>query len=160
MAGITGHSMENSLLMKINIKNSCFFFLKRFLKQIRYYLPHKCLEKYVTFLLLDFPDSSAYEESTCIAGDLVLIPGSGRSTREGLGYALQYSWASLRAHLIKKSACSMEDLSSIPGLARSPGEGKGYPLQYSGLENSMDCILHEVTKSRTWLSNFHFVSCC
>ena len=102
MAGITGHSMENSLLMKINIKNSCFFFfLKRFLKQIRYYLPHKCLEKYVTFLLLDFPDSSAYEESTCIAGDLVLIPGSGRSTREGLGYALQYSWASLRAHLIK-----------------------------------------------------------
>ena len=30
----------------------------------------------------------------------------------------------------------------IPGLGRSPGEGKGYPLQYSGLENSMDCIVH------------------
>ena len=45
----------------------------------------------------------------------------------------------------------------IPGLGRSPGEGKGYhPLQYSGLENSMDCKVHGVTKTRTRLSNFHF----
>ena len=56
----------------------------------------------------------------------------------------------------KESICNAGDLSSIPGLGRSPGEGKGYPLQYSGLENSMDCIVHGVTKSRTWLSNFHF----
>ena len=35
-------------------------------------------------------------------------------------------------------------------------KGKSYPLQYFGLENSMDCIVHEVTKSRTGLSNFHF----
>ena len=41
-------------------------------------------------------------------------------------------------------------------LGRSPGEGKGLPLQYSGLENSMDCIVHGVTKRRTQLSNFHF----
>ena len=33
-----------------------------------------------------------------------------------------------------------------PGLGRSPGEGKGYTLQYSGLENSMDCIVHGVAK--------------
>ena len=44
---------------------------------------------------------------------------------------------------------------SIPGLGRSPGEGKGYPLQYSGLENSMDCTVLEVTKSRTQLSDFN-----
>ena len=50
----------------------------------------------------------------------------------------------------------MGDLVLIPGLGRSPGEGKGYPFQYSGLENSMDCIVHGVTKSRTQLSNFHF----
>ena len=56
----------------------------------------------------------------------------------------------------KKSDGSVGDLSSIPGLGRYPGEGKGYPLQYSGLENSMDCIVHAVTKSRRWLSNFHF----
>ena len=47
------------------------------------------------------------------------------------------------------------DLGSIPGLGRSPGEEKGYPLQYSGLENSMDYIVHGVTKNRTWLSDFH-----
>ena len=44
------------------------------------------------------------------------------------------------------------DQGLIPGLGRSPGEGKGYPLQYSGLENSMDCIVQGVTKSRTQLS--------
>ena len=37
----------------------------------------------------------------------------------------------------------------IPRLGRSPGEGKDYPLQYSGLENSMDCIVHRVAKSPT-----------
>ena len=48
------------------------------------------------------------------------------------------------------------DLGSNPGLRRSPGEGKGYLLQYSGLENSMDCIVHGVAKSQTQLSDFHF----
>ena len=47
----------------------------------------------------------------------------------------------------KVSACNAGDAGSIPGLGRSPGEGKGYPLQYSGLENSMDCIVHGVEKS-------------
>ena len=56
----------------------------------------------------------------------------------------------------KESGCNEGDLGLIPGLGRSPGEGKGYPLQFSGLENSMDCIVHGVTKSRTWLSDFHF----
>ena len=42
----------------------------------------------------------------------------------------------------KESACNAGDLGSIPRLGRSPEEGKGYPLQYSGLENSMDCIIH------------------
>ena len=37
----------------------------------------------------------------------------------------------------------------------SPGEGNGYPLQYSELENSIDCIVHGVTRSQTWVSNFH-----
>ena len=58
----------------------------------------------------------------------------------------------------KESACNVGDLGSIPGLGRSPGEGKGYPLQYSGLENSMDCIVHGVSKSWTQLSDFHVTS--
>ena len=49
----------------------------------------------------------------------------------------------------KESALNAGDLGSIPGLGRSPGEGKGYLLQYSGLENSMDFIVHGVTKSQT-----------
>ena len=58
----------------------------------------------------------------------------------------------------KESTCNAGDLNSIPGLGRSPGEGNGDPLQYSHLENSMDrgawwAIVHEVTKSQTWLSN-------
>ena len=46
----------------------------------------------------------------------------------------------------KESACNAEDLGLIPGLGRSPREGKGNLLQYSGLENSMDCIVHGVAK--------------
>ena len=56
----------------------------------------------------------------------------------------------------KESACNVGDLDLIPGLGRSPGEGKDYPLQYSGLKNSMDCIVHEVAKSRTQVSDFYF----
>ena len=56
----------------------------------------------------------------------------------------------------KESICNVGDLGLIPGLGRSPGEGKGYPLQYSGLENSIDCINHGVTKSQIQLLNFHF----
>ena len=46
----------------------------------------------------------------------------------------------------KECTCNVGDLVLIPGLGRSPGEVKGYPFQYSGLENSMDCIVHGVTK--------------
>ena len=54
----------------------------------------------------------------------------------------------------KESAYIVGDLGSISGLGKSPGEGNGYPLQYSGLENSMDCIVHGVAKSRTQLATF------
>ena len=50
----------------------------------------------------------------------------------------------------------MQDLGLIPGLERFHGEGNGYPLQYSGLESSMECVVHGVSKSCTGLSNFHF----
>ena len=50
---------------------------------------------------MSFPHSSVGKEFTCNAGDPGLIPGSGRSTGEGMGYPLQYSWASLVAQLVK-----------------------------------------------------------
>ena len=49
----------------------------------------------------------------------------------------------------RESTFNMGDLGLIPGLGRSPGEGKGNPLQYSGLENSMDSIVHGVAESWT-----------
>ena len=55
----------------------------------------------------------------------------------------------------KESTRNVGNLGLIPGLGRSPGEGKGYTIQYSGLENSMDCIVHGVTKSRTQRSDLH-----
>ena len=60
-----------------------------------------------------------------------------------LGYFQGFSCGSAG----KESTCNVGDLGSVPGLGRSPGEGKGYPLQYSGLGNSMDWIVHGVTKS-------------
>ena len=57
----------------------------------------------------------------------------------------------------KESACNAGDLGLIPGLERSPGGGHANPHQYSGLEISMNYIVHGVTKSRTQLSNFHFL---
>ena len=100
-----------------------------------------------------FLGGSDGKEPACNAGDPDLIPGSGRSTGEEIVYPL---WASLEAQLGKESTFNVGDLGSIPGLGRSPGEGKGYPLQYPGLENSMDCIDHGVSKSQTQLNKFHF----
>ena len=96
-----------------------------------------------------FPGGSAGKESTCNAGDSSSIPGPGRSPGEGKGYPLQFLGGFPGGSVGKESTCSAGDLGLIPGLGRSPGEGKGYPLQYSGLENSMDCIVHGVAESDT-----------
>ena len=87
---------------------------------------------------MGLPCGSAGKESTCNAGDPGSIPGLGRSTGEGIGCPLQYSWASPVAQLVKNLPAMWVDLGSIPELGRSLGVGNGYPLQYNGLENSMD----------------------
>ena len=57
-----------------------------------------------------FPYSSVGKESACNAGDPSSIPGLGRSSGEGIGYALQYSWASLVAQLVKNLPVMQENL--------------------------------------------------
>ena len=57
---------------------------------------------------MGFPGSSAGKESSCNIGDPGLTPGSGRSTGEGIGYTLQYSWASLVAQLVKNPPAMQE----------------------------------------------------
>ena len=96
---------------------------------------------------MGFPDSSVGKESACNAGDPGSIPGSGRSAKEGIGYALQYSWASLVARLVKNLPATWETWVRSLGWEDPLVEGKGYPLQYSGLENSMDYIVHGVAKT-------------
>ena len=103
-----------------------------------------------------FPHSSVGKESAYNTGDPGLIPGSGRSAGEGIGYCSSIlglpwwlSW--YRIHL----QCRRPRFD--PWVGKIPWQ-RVYvnPLQYPGLENSMDCIVHGVTKSRTRLSDFHF----
>ena len=63
--------------------------------------------------------------------------------------------ASLVAHLVKNPPAIRETWVRSLGW-EDPEEGKGYPFQYSGLENSMDCIVHGVAKSQTRLRDFQF----
>ena len=71
---------------------------------------------------------------------------------------MYYVWLSvfywLQASAGKESTCNAGDLDSISGLGRYPGEGISYPFQCSVLENSMDCIVHGDSKSRTQLCDF------
>ena len=64
--------------------------------------------KHLVYSIMGFPDSSVGKESTCNAGDPSSIPGSGRFAGEGIGYPLQYSWASLVAQLVKNLSAAWE----------------------------------------------------
>ena len=109
---------------------------------------------------MGFSGSSSGKESTCNAGNTCSIPDVGRSAGEGIGYHTSVFLGFPCGSAGKEPTCSAGDLGSIPELGRSPGEGKGCPVQYSGLENSMDCIVHGVAKSWTILSDFHFQLLC
>ena len=88
-----------------------------------------------TLYLLGFSDSSVGKESACNAGDPSSIPGSGRSTGEGIGYPLQYSWASLVGQLVKNPSVMPETwvrslgwedpLDKVPTPVFWPGECHG-----------------------------------
>ena len=57
---------------------------------------------------LGFPDCSVGKESACNAGDPGSISQLGRSPGEGVGYPLQYSWASLVAQLVQNPPAMQE----------------------------------------------------
>ena len=89
-----------------------------------------CMISLLCEIFKTIPDSSVGKESDCNAGDPRLIPGSGRSAGEGIGYPLQYSWAFPVAQLGKESACNVEDLGSIPWSWKDPLE-KGKATHFS-----------------------------
>ena len=74
---------------------------------------------------MGFPESSVDKESACNAGDLSSIPGSGRSTGEGIGYPLQYSWASLVAQLVMNLATMWDTWVRSLGWEDPLEKGKG-----------------------------------
>ena len=74
------------------------------------------------------PDSPVGKESACNAGEHGSIPGSGRSTGEGIGYPLQYSRASLVAQLIKNPPEMQETWVQSLGWEDPLEKGKGSPL--------------------------------
>ena len=87
-------------------------------------------------------------------GDVSLIPGSGRSAGEGLGYPFQYSWASLVDQLVKHPPAIQEIWVRSLGWEDPLQKGMAIQLQYSCLENSMDrgawqATDHGVAKSQT-----------
>ena len=85
-------------------------------------------------LNLGFPGSSADKKSACNAGDSSLIPGLGRSPREGIGYPLQYSWGFLVAQTVENPpACGRSGFD--PTMGRPPGGWHDNTPQYSCLEN-------------------------
>ena len=108
----------------------------------------------ILFSIVDTPFyiSTAMHQGSRVFKFLSIFFPNSHPMASYYGFDLQFSNGSAG----KESACNVGDLGSIPGLGRSPGEGKDYPLQYSGLENSVDYIVHGVTKSRTGLSDFHF----
>ena len=91
-------------------------------------------------------------------GRWILITGPPRKSLLLVSLTVEQKMGFPGSSAGEESACNEGDLGLIPGLGRSPAEGKGYPLQYSGLEKSMDYIVHGISKSQTWLNNFHFRS--
>ena len=105
--------------------------------------------------LWGFPDSSVGKESACNAGDPGSILGVGRSAGEGIGYPLQYSWASLVAQLVKDPPAMRETWVRSLGWEDPLEKGKATHSSVLAwrLYSLQDYTVHGVTKSWTRLSH-------
>ena len=107
---------------------------------------------------MGFPGSSAGKESACNARDPSSIPGSGRSPGEGVGYPVQYSWASLVAQTVKNLPAMWETWIQSLGWKDSLEEGMATHSSIIARRILMDrgvwwATVHGIAKSQTWLSN-------
>ena len=102
------------------------------------------------------PGSSAGKESTCNAGDPSSIPGSGRFPGEGIGYPLQYSWASLVAQMVKNPPTMRETWVQSLGWEDPLEKGKATHSSILAWRIPSTEKVHGVAKSQTRLSHFHF----
>ena len=95
--------------------------------------------------------SSAAKESACNDGDPGSIHSPGRSAGEGIGYRLQYSWASLVAQVAKNPPAMQVDPISIPELERYTGEETGCPLQYYWASLVAQLVKNPPAMQETWV---------
>ena len=107
-------------------------------------------------IYMDFPSNSAGKESTCNAGDPGSNPGLGSSPGEGIGYSLQYSWASLVAQSVKKLSAVQETWVRSLGWKEPLEEGMAMHSSILAWRIPMDrgagqSTVHGVAKSRTRL---------
>ena len=107
---------------------------------------------------MGFPGSSAGKESSCNAGDPSSIPGSGRSSGEGMGYPLLYSWASPVAQMVKNLPAMWVTWGQSLGWEDPLDEGMATPSSILAWRIPMDRgarrpTAHGITKSRTQLSD-------
>ena len=107
----------------------------------------------VFHIFFGFPNSSVIKESACNAGDPVQFLG----LEKGIGYPLQYSWASPVAQLVKNLHAMWETWVWSLGW-EDPWRREWLPSPVFWPEEFMDCIVHGVAKSQTRLSDFHFIS--
>ena len=106
-------------------------------------------------MYVGFPGSSPYKEFVCNAGDLGLIPGSGR---EGIGYPSQYSWVSLVAQMVKNLPTLWETWVRSLVWENHLEEGMATHTHILAWRIPMDrgawqVTVHGVSKSRTRLSD-------
>ena len=105
---------------------------------------------------MGFPDSSVDKESTCNIGDPGLIPGLGRSAEEGIGYPLQYSWASLMAQLVKNLPAMQETWVRSVGWEDPLEKGKATHSSIPAWRIPRDCKESDTTEQLSLHFTFTF----
>ena len=115
---------------------------------------------YASISEMDFPGSSADKDSTSSAGDPGSIPGLGRSPGEGVGYPLQYSWASLVTQAVMNLPAMWRPgfnpwVGKIPWRRERLHTPVFLPGEFHG-QRSLAGYIHGIVRSRTQLSDFHF----
>ena len=168
------------IIIEFNTFLICSFKFLNFLPTFSTLIMETCAWYNLTFpsMWCNFGWFTAYDFTFCLSEQWVIFSAFWKSSsfqRETLGFELQMVFPDSHSMIVldlgswpvqtpgfpdssvgKESACNAGDLGSIPGSGRSAGEGIGYPLQHSGLENSMDCIVHGVARTRVYLWRIHF----
>ena len=120
---------------------------------------HKGFDLCHTWIVSGFPHSSVGKESACSAGDPSSIPELERSVGDGIGYPLQYSWASLVAQLVKNLPTMWETW--VWSLGREDPLEKGKATHSSILPWRIPWTIQSMGWQRVghdWVSDFHFHS--